>query len=482
MQKVPEKEHPRKSEVQKVKPLETKVAYPELRKKVETKNEVEEPRLKELPPLKVKMQSLEPLETEKTIMKWKSPKTKKIVPKAREEEEEYELGKPPEVKNSSTTRESMVDKQKPEIDIPKSITSRTPSEEKEIEASQPNVLPDHNLGEKEYFKTLTEDRGHYLLQKEKRLETNKVAEEEKLSQKDEDETSSCKRERKKIAEFKDKKPKIKRKGSEKINQMKGVAEEMKEAVADKETDKSQEILLPQTAEIQGKEKISEVRGVEQEKRRKIPFHADEELEAVISNREVESPKPTAAQPKQSSIEFSSDQTNDEVDELQRKELPSPSIKKLSKGPSKTSRSGVKEDAPTIENFPQLQEGKESTSSVEGTRASEDVANELDNPLAEKLVVAKEESTRRRPDQEVEKTHSSQQEEDHEGHAIEEEKAGEGENVVQLEISRESEDLEDIEVEASGKRVELRAPLVVAGSVFIVSLIIFFFGHKRSGKR
>ncbi|KAI9098548.1 hypothetical protein K1719_025173 [Acacia pycnantha] len=416
-----------------VKHLEDKVPYPELKKE-----EVEGARLKELPPPKVREQRLDSPESEKKNMKWKSPKTKKLAPEATEGEE-YEAGKPPEVQSSSSSQQSTVDKEMFEIEIPKSNTSGTPSEEKEIE----------------HFKTLTEDRGHYLLETEKRLEAKEVAEEEKLNHRDEEETLSWKRERTKIAECKDEKSKTKRNGSEEINQIKAAAEEFRDVLADNETGKSQEILLPQTAEIQGKEKISEIRQVQQEKRREIPFQASEESEAVISNREAKSQKPNDAHPKESTIKFDSDKPKGKVDNGRHLEFQEP----------------------------------------------EKQESELDF----------QESTRRRSDQEVEKTHFSKQEENHEGHAIEEEKAEnvaqveisresedledieghaieeekagkEAKNVAQVEISQESEDLEDIEVEASGKKVELCVPMVFAGSVFIASLIIFFFGSKGAQKR
>ncbi|XP_028763864.1 microtubule-associated protein futsch isoform X2 [Neltuma alba] len=494
IQKSPEKEHPGKSEVEKeAKYPEAKVSPPKLRKEVEKKNEVEGSRLEDLPPPRVKVQSLGPLESDKRNMKWKFPKTKKPVLESREGEE-YEAGKPPDVKSSPSTQQSEVNKKKFEIEFPK-----------EIEALQPNVLSDQRLEGKEHFKTLNEDRGHYLLEKERRLET---AEEEKQNKKDGEKTLSCERERTKIVECKDEKHKMKKNGSEKMDQITGVAEEFRDVLADNETEKSQETLLVRTAEIERKEKISEIREVQQEKRRKIPFHGNEESEEAISDREVESQKPHAAHPKESSIKFSSDKPKGELDKPQRKKLPSPSVENMSKGPSRTSRPGVKEDAPTVENFAQFQESKESTSSLEGTKASETVANELDRPPDEKLEEEEEgkidecrdgehlesqepekqeseldfqESTTRRSDQEDEETHLSQQEENHEGLAIEEEKAGEAADVSQVEISQESEDLEDIEVEESEKKVELRAPLVVAGSVFIASLIILFLGHKRAGR-
>ncbi|KAK4253099.1 hypothetical protein QN277_010917 [Acacia crassicarpa] len=386
-----------------VKHLEDKIPYPEPRKE-----EVEGARLKELPPPKVREQRLDSPESEKK-MKWKSPETKKLAPEATEGEA-YEAGKPPEVQSSSSSQQSMVDKEMFEIESPKSNTSGTPSEEKEIE----------------HFKTLTEDRGHYLLDTEKRLEAKEVAEEEKLNQRDEEETLSWKRERTKIAVCKDEKSKTKRNGSEEINQIKAAAEEFRDVLADNETGKSQEILIPQTAEIHGKEKISEIRQVQQVKRWEIPFQANEESEAVISNREAESQKPNDAHPKESTIKFDSDKPKGEVDNGRHLEFQEP----------------------------------------------EKQGSELDF----------QESTRRISDQEVEKTHFSKQEENHEGHAIEEEKAGEeGENVAHVEISQEPEDLEDIEVEASGKKVELCVPMVYAGSIFIASLIIFFFGRKGALK-
>ena len=71
MQNSPEKKHTGKAEVEKeVKSLEAKLAYPEHRKEVETRNEVEGSQSKELPRPKVKVKSLKPLESEKKNMKW----------------------------------------------------------------------------------------------------------------------------------------------------------------------------------------------------------------------------------------------------------------------------------------------------------------------------------------------------------------------------------------------------------------------------
>ncbi|TKY46019.1 hypothetical protein E2542_SST28051 [Spatholobus suberectus] len=265
-------------------------------------------------------------------------------------------------------------------------------------------------------------------------------------------------------------------------------------------------------------KIPKIEEVQQKKEGERAIHA---LEATTSKEEEELAQATATHSKEKS----------EIDEGQVNQLPSPSIEMWSKEPREFNKHGMKEDASNAESLVQMQEGKESIHSIEGTAASEVVADEVAEPSEfssssstqpfevegkDKIDTSSDqesqdsekgseidgqESTKSETDQKVEQRETLQpefpedqqcinkdQEESHGTHEIEEEKAYKQGDQADQEDSQVLAEQKECEKEATaGKKNDQKSSkkrlvsLIIAGSALLASGIFLFIRHRRARK-
>ncbi|KAK7263556.1 hypothetical protein RJT34_31148 [Clitoria ternatea] len=277
---------------------------------------------------------------------------------------------------------------------------------------------------------------------------------------------------------------------------------------DREHERESKEAAPMPLEIQRKEphelswpskdyNIPRIEEVQQEKERERSIHA---LEVTTSKEE----KPT-----------------------QVNQVPSPSSEILCKEPSELEKFSIKGDGSKAESLVQTQEGKESIHSIEETTTtSEEVADELDEPLklsgssstqqfeqksgvgskqskdSKDSKIDGRESTKGETDQEVEQQEPQQPQypavqqcrnndlvESHAIHEIEEEKAyGKGDEASKEESQVLEEQKEYTEEAIGGGKDNKKRPkklfvsLIIAASALLFSGIFFFIRQRRSRKR
>ncbi|XP_061349347.1 uncharacterized protein LOC133294653 [Gastrolobium bilobum] len=332
-----------------------------------------------------------------------------------------------------------------------------------------------------------------------------------------------------------------RESEEVTSKMKVEPPTMIEITPNKGIGKSQtEEMPPLPMEIQRKEphelswptmeyEIPKIEEVQQEKEGERLIHG---LEATTSKEEGLAQATATHSKAKSNVE-----SKGEIDKPKVNQLQSPSTELLSKEPCQLDKFSMKEDNSKAQNKMQEWEEKESTHSIQGTTASEVVADKVFEPSKfsssssspqqfeaegkdkkdpshevgnqeyqeskkrdSKTDVQEskkrdskthvQESTKSKTDQEDEQIETIQpestadqlcinkdHEESHGMHKIAEEKACEEESQV-LEEQKECKKKRD---DKKGSK-KLFVPLVIAGSALLVSLIVIFVRHRRARKR
>ncbi|RZC23938.1 centromere-associated protein E-like [Glycine soja] len=264
--------------------------------------------------------------------------------------------------------------------------------------------------------------------------------------------------------------------------------------------------------------IPKIEGVQQEKEGKRFTHA---LEAFTFKKEEK---------ELAQISGTHSKAKGEIDEPQVNQLPSPSIEMWSKESRELEKNGIKEDDSKAKSLVNMQEGKKSIHSSEGTTTSEVVADEAAKPSKfssssstqpfevegkDKIDASSDEesqvsnrdpeidgqeSTKSETDEEVEQRETLQpespedqqcinkdQEESHETHEIEE-KVYEQVDEFDQEHSQLLEEQKECEEEATeGKKNDqkgskkLFVSIIIAGSGLLASGIFLFIRHRRARK-